>query len=54
MDYLSAWSDEASTAAEHSNVELVLPVPTSAADAVMAAAAAAPSRIESETTLRGM
>lgn len=54
MDYLSAWSDEASTAPEHSNVELVLPVPVSAEAAVAAAAADAPTRIESDTTLAGM
>ena len=54
MDYLSAWADEASTDPMHQNVELVLPVPTSAMAAVTAAAASAPTRIESETTLRGM
>jgi len=52
LDYNSAWVQDYSKAPEDSNVELVLPIPPGAADAVMNATGH--DRIESETTLRGM
>lgn len=52
MEWVSAWTDDVSHAPSDMNVELVLPLPSSASAAVTAATAH--DRIESETTLRGM
>jgi hypothetical protein len=54
MDFLSAWDSDHTGTAQDRNVELVIPIPAGAATAVTGALAAAPTRIESETTLRGM
>ncbi|MBI5514412.1 MAG: hypothetical protein HY909_11630 [Deltaproteobacteria bacterium] len=54
LDSLSGWGDRGESAATDRNVELVIPLPASAALRVAAAGERAPSRIESETTLRGM
>jgi hypothetical protein len=54
MDYLSAWERSHVGTALDRNVELVIPLPAGARARVEAASATAPSRIESETTLRGM
>lgn len=54
MEYLSSWESNHLGMANDRNVELVIPVPPAARDAVARAAAMAPTRIESETTLRGM
>jgi hypothetical protein len=54
MDFMSGWaSDHRGTLADR-NVELVIPIPTAARAAVTRAMMAAPRRIESDTTLRGM
>lgn len=54
IDYLSGWAPELTGAAGDRNVELVIPIAPEARAAVARARAAAPARIESETTLRGM
>lgn len=54
MEYLAAWVDPVSSDPLDLNVELVIPIPASAADSVTALSATAPARIESETTLRGL
>ena len=54
MDMVSGWSPDLRGVDRDRNVELVVPVPTSAVAHVATASAAAPTRIESETTLRGM
>ena len=54
MDFMSGWSEPVASDPLDQNVELVIPIPASAAAAVAAASANAPTRIESETTLRGM
>lgn len=54
MEYLSAWTDPVSDDPMNLNVELVIPIPETALESVAAASLAAPTRIESETTLRGM
>ena len=54
MDYLSAWDHSHVGTALDRNVELVIPIPEAARARVAAAAMTASSRIESETTLRGM
>lgn len=51
IDYLAGWSGQVSTDPNNLNVELVMPIPPSARAAIANAAAAAPSVIESETTL---
>lgn len=51
VDHVSGWSDPALTDPEHLNVELLIPIPGPAADAVRGAMGF--ERIESETTLRG-
>jgi hypothetical protein len=53
VDYLARWSYQTWGDEDDGNVELLIPVPASAAAAVGAAAPSAPTRIESETTLRG-
>ncbi len=52
MEYVSGWWKEVSHDPNDLNVELVIPTPAAAADAVTAATGH--DRIESETTLRGM
>jgi hypothetical protein len=54
MDYLSAWEASHVGTALDRNVELVIPLPAAARARVEAAALTAPTRIESETTLRGL
>lgn len=54
MDYLAAWERSHVGTALDRNVELVIPLPAGARARVEAASATAPSRIESETTLRGV
>ena len=54
MDYLAAWEPSHVGTALDRNVELVIPLPPGARARVLAASAASPARIESETTLRGM
>lgn len=54
MDYLSAWDHSHAGTALDRNVELVIPIPEAARARVAAAAMTAPSRIESETTLRNI
>lgn len=54
MDYVSGWEPSHVGTALDRNVELVIPVPPTAAARVAMAAMTAPARIESETTLRGM
>ncbi|MDB4931791.1 MAG: hypothetical protein JWM10_4275 [Myxococcaceae bacterium] len=54
MDYLSAWEASHVGTALDRNVELVVPLPAAARLRVEAAALTAPTRLESETTLRGM
>lgn len=54
IDHVSGWEGVAESTAADRNVELVIPTPMSAAMTVAAAGMRAPSRIESETTLRGM
>lgn len=54
MEYLAAWDTNHMGVDHDRNVELVIPIPPSAMAAVTRASATAPTRIESETTLRGM
>ena len=54
MDYVSGWEASHVGTALDRNVELVIPVPAAARARIEAAAMMAPTRIESETTLRGM
>ena len=54
MDNQSGWSNDHTGTAMDRNVELVIPIPAAAATRISAASATAPTRIESETTLRGM
>jgi 3',5'-cyclic AMP phosphodiesterase CpdA len=54
MDYVSGWEASHVGTALDRNVELVIPVPAAARARIEAAAITAPTRIESETTLRGM
>jgi hypothetical protein len=54
IDQVSGWGDPGESDATDRNVELVVPLPAGAAMRVAAAGAGAPSRLESETTLRGM
>lgn len=54
IEHLAAWDSNHMGQLRDRNVELVIPVPPTALDAVNRASAAAPTRIESETTLRGM
>lgn len=53
MEYVSGWADERTHDAPNHNVELLRAIPASAASAVTAARATAPTRIESLTTLTG-
>ncbi|MBX7190444.1 MAG: hypothetical protein K1X94_00210 [Sandaracinaceae bacterium] len=53
MEFVSAWAGNVTTDPAQLDVELVRAIPDSAADAVHAASATAPSRIESLTTLLG-
>ncbi|MEI8258202.1 MAG: hypothetical protein WCJ30_21195, partial [Deltaproteobacteria bacterium] len=54
MDMLSGWAPDNRGVARDRNVELVIPMPPGAAARVAALSATAATRIESETTLRGM
>ena len=54
MDFQSGWGIESPATAQDRNVELIVPMPMSALAHVMMATARAPTRIESDTTLRGM
>ncbi len=54
MDMLSGWSRDHRGAARDRNVELVIPIPAATSAHIATATSAAPTRIESETTLRGM
>jgi 3',5'-cyclic AMP phosphodiesterase CpdA len=54
MEYLSAWTDRVSDDPLDHNVELIIPIPEAALGSVATASASAPTRIESETTLRGL
>lgn len=54
MDFLSGWERDHRGNDGDRNVELVVPLPAAAAARIAAASAAAPTRLESETTLRGM
>lgn len=51
IDYQAGWTDDYSQAPEDNNVELLIPIPATAASAV--ADATGHDRIESETSLRG-
>lgn len=54
IDFVSAWTDDANVEdPDHLNVELVIPVPMTAATAVTAAAAAATAGVVSDTSLGG-
>ncbi len=54
MDFMSGWAGDHRGSLQDRNVELVIPIPPAARAAVMRAMMAAPRRIESDTTLRGM
>jgi hypothetical protein len=54
MDFMSGWTGDLTGGLLDRNVELVIPTPMAARAAVQRAMMAAPRRIESETTLRGM
>lgn len=54
MEYLSGWTDLISTDPMNLNVELLITVPEAALASVADAVVGAPTRIESETTLRGL
>lgn len=54
MEWVAHWVDDISRDPEDNNVQLVRTIPASAADAVAAARATAPARLESLTTLAGM
>lgn len=54
LDFQSGWGIESPATGQDRNVELVIPVPMSALARVMMATARAPTRVESDTTLRGM
>ncbi len=54
MDFMSGWAGEHRGSLADRNVELVIPTPVAARAAVMRGMMAAPRRIESDTTLRGM
>jgi len=54
MEHLSGWDSNHMGTADDRNVELVITIPMAAREAVARASAMAPTRIESETTLRGM
>jgi hypothetical protein len=54
MDFMSAWGSDHRGEPRDRNVELVVPIPLEARTRVLDAMRAAPRRIESETTLRGM
>ncbi len=54
MEYLSAWDHSHVGTALDRNLELVIPMPPAAMAHVATASMTAPSRIESETTLRGL
>jgi hypothetical protein len=54
MDFMSGWAGDHTGTPMDRNVELIIPTPRTAMAAVANAMRTAPSRIESETTLRGM
>lgn len=54
LDFQAGWGETDRTTDGDRNVDLVVPVPAGAMARVAARAMAAPARLESETTLRGM